>query len=305
MPALRQLEYLLAVAEEGHFGHAAGRLHVTQPTLSMQIARLERELGMRLLDRGGGRVTPTPAGRAVLERTRRILAEVEEIRRLASGKGAEAGGLVHLGVPPTLGPYLLPELVGRLHRELPALRLYVREGTHRLLEERLIEGVHDLIVTPMPLRSRLVECRPLFREPLLLAIPPDHRLAGRTTVAREDLRGEKILTMESGHHLREHVSALCEEFEAELSRDFEGTSLDTLRHMVGMGLGLAFLPVLYVRSEIEGRHDIAICRIEGRQPERQIGLARRASTPESPVWSRICENIHAILREVPDIRMVR
>lgn len=304
MPGLRQLEYLQTVAEEGHFGQAAARLHVTQPTLSMQIAKLERELGMRLLERGSGRVTPTPAGRVVLERARVILAEVEAIRHFASGKDGEAGGLVHLGVPPTLGPYLLPELVGRLHREMPALRLYVREGTHRLLEERLIEGVHDLIVTPMPLRSRLVECRPLFRETLQLAIPPDHRLAGRGTVAREELRGEKILTMEGGHHLREHVSALCEEFDAELSRDFEGTSLDTLRHMVGMGLGLAFLPALYVRSEIRSHHDIAVARIEGRQPERQIGLARRANTPESAVWKHIREHIPVILGNIPEIRVV-
>lgn len=305
MPGLRQLEYLLAVAEEAHFGHAAVRLHVTQPTLSMQIAKFERELGMRLLERGSGRVTPTPAGRVVLERARRILAEVEAIRAFAKAGDNEAGGLVHLGVPPTLGPYLLPDLIGNLHRQMPSLRLYVREGTHRLLEERLIEGAHDLIITPMPLRSRLVESAALFREPLLLAIPPDHRLAGRKTVTREELRGEKILTMESGHHLREHVSALCEEYGAELMRDFEGTSLDTLRHMVGMGLGLAFLPVLYVRSEIRGRHDIAISRIEGRQPERQIGLARRAGTPETRLWSHICAQIHDILRDVPEIRVVR
>ena len=281
MPSLRQLTYLITVAETGHFGKAAEKLHVTQPTLSMQLGKLERELGSKLLQRLGKRVQPTPIGRNVLAHARNAIAEVRRIQDLTRAGDKLGNGLFHLGVSPTLGPYLLPSLIASLHRQWPELKLSVREHAPAQLETRLSQGDLDLVIAPLPINGHQLQTRLLFEEPLLLAVSPDHPLAGQEKVQKHQLKGQRILAMESGFHLREQVAALCDDYEAELLRDFEGTSLDTLRHMAGMGLGMAFLPALYVHSEIDGRNDVCILRLAAQEPYRQIGLGFRKSEVNS------------------------
>ena len=299
MISLRQLSYLVALAEEPHFGRAARRLHVAQPTLSAQVAALERKLGVRLVDRGKGPATLTPLGREVAQRAQSVLTGVHDIVDLCAGAQHGLAGTVRLGVPATLGPYLLPHLVPALRQHYPGLRLYVREGTQRLLQAELAAGRFDLLLTPLPAPPGELTVARLFREPLLVALPPDHRLAGATDLARADLAGEKVLGLEPGHHLHDQVRTLCDQFGATFLRDYEGTSLDTLRHMVAMGLGLAFLPALYVRSEIGDRGEVAMLRLRDARLERHIGLVWRGTAS----YGEMFEDLATVIREVARERL--
>lgn len=296
MPSLRQLTYLTALADERHFRRAAERVNVTQPTLSIQLGALEKTLGVRLVDRDRSSVALTPIGREVTERARRILGEVRGIVALTAGARHGLAGTIRLGVPPTLGPYLLPHIVPELHRRFPDLKLHVREGMPRDLLARLAEGGFDLLLSPLPAVGS-VEVAPLFREPLLVAAAPDHPLAAKTRVARQELRGEKVLELEPGHHLHEHVRALCDAFGATPLRDYEGTSLDTLRQMVGMGVGIAFLPALYVRSEIADRGEVAILNLTDKTLHRSIGMVWHARSHGQAEFLRIADLIRSILGE--------
>lgn len=304
MPTLRQLSYLVALADEPHFGRAAQRLHVTQPTLSAQVAALERKLGADLVERGRGPVALTPLGREVADRARGVLTAVQDITELCAAAPHGLAGTIRLGVPATLGPYLLPHLVPALHATYPDLRLHVREGKQDFLRAELMGGRFDLLLTPLPAPMSGVTDARLFREPLLVAAPLDHRLAGRGEIARADLAGERVLGLEPGHHLHDQVRGLCESFGATLLRDFEGTSLDTLRQMVAMGAGLAFLPALYVRSEIGERGEVAVLRLRRARLERHIGMAWRESSSHDGHFRALADLIRQVAREtLPEVRV--
>ena len=293
MPTLRQLSYLTALADERHFRRAAERVHVTQPTLSVQLAVLEKTLGVKLVDRSGKSVALTPIGREVADRARRILEEVRGIRALAASAQHGLAGTVRLGVPPTLGPYLLPHVVPALHRRFPELKLHVREGMPRDLLARLQEGAFDFLLSPLPAGAG-VEVAPLFSEPLMVAAAPDHPLAAKENVVRKDLQGENLLALEPGHHLHEQVRSLCDAFGATLLSDYEGTSLDTLRQMAGMGVGLAVLPALYVHSEIAGRGEVAVLNLTDKSLHRSIGMIWPARAHGRPQFQEIA----ALIREI-------
>ncbi len=296
MPTLRQLSYLTAIAEERHFRRAAERVHVTQPTLSVQLAALEKSLGVRLVDRRGRSVSLTPVGREIAERARRIQEEVRGIRSLAASAQQGLAGTIRLGVPPTLGPYLLPHVVPALHRRFPDLKLHVREGMPRQLLARLQEDAFDLLLSPLPAGGG-VEVAPLFTEPLMVAAAPDHPLASKRRVATTDLKGEHLLALEAGHHLHEQVRALSDAFGATVLRDYEGTSLDTLRQMAGMGVGLAVLPALYVHSEIAGRGEVALLRLSDKSLTRSIGMIWPAGAHGRPRFLEIAALIRDIIGE--------
>ncbi|MDD9911119.1 MAG: hydrogen peroxide-inducible genes activator [Ahrensia sp.] len=297
MPSLRQLEYLVALAQELHFRRAAERVNVTQPTLSAQLQQLEKRLKVPLIERGAGGVMLTPLGREVAARARIILAQVQDIRDLASSSQHGFEGTVRLGVPPTLGPYLLPHIVPRLHGAYPDMKLYVREEKPGALINELLAGGHDIVIVPMPVVRSDVTVEPLFREPLRLVCAPDHRLVGHDTISRSDLAGENVLAMESGHHLHDQVSRICEDFGAVLLRDYEGTSLDTLRLMVGMGVGIAFLPALYVRTEIGNREEITVLDLNMPSLQRQVALVWRQSAVHSNLFGDLAAMIRTIAKE--------
>ncbi len=301
MPTLRQLSYLTALADERHFRRAAERVHVTQPTLSVQLGVLEKTLGTPLVDRRGKSVSLTPIGREVAERARRVLEEVRGIRALADSARDGLAGTLRLGVPPTLGPYLLPHVVPALHRRFPDLKLHVREGMPRNLLVQLQEGAFDLLLSPLPVGSG-VEVTPLFVEPLMVVAAPDHPLAARAHVVRKDLNGQNLLALEPGHHLHDQVRALCDAFGATLLRDYEGTSLDTLRLMAGMGVGLAVLPALYVHSEIAGRGEVAVLNLTDRSLHRTIGMIWPDGAHGGPRFREIAALIREIAGErFPDL----
>ena len=230
----------------------------------------------------------TPLGRRVAERARLILGGVDEIRALAAASQHGLGGTIRLGVPPTLGPYLLPHVVPQLHRDYPELKLYVREGKPADLQDRLAAGEFDLVMTPLPVSRAELIVAPMFREPLRVVVAPDHRLAREAVVRKADLRDEAVLAIERGHHLHEQVARICEDVGARVLRDYEGTSLDTLRLMVGMGVGIAFLPALYVRSEIGTHSDLAVLDLDT-PAYRRIGLAWRETAAQKEAFAAIAE----------------
>ena len=304
MPTLRQFSYLVALEEELHFRRAAEKVHVTQPTLSAQLQQLEKRLGAGLIERGGSQVMLTPLGREVAARARLILREVEEIKTRAASSQHGFTGTVRIGVPPTLGPYLLPHIVPDLHSTYPQLKLYVRESKPADLQSRLLSGEYDLIVSPLPVVQADLTVQRLFREPLQVVTAPDHPLVGRKDIGRVDLRNEAVLAIEPGHHQHEQVSHICDDFGARLLRDYEGTSLDTLRLMVGMGVGIAFLPSLYVRSEIGARGEVAVLDLNA-NVYRQVGIAWRNRSVHTKLFNDISELIRKIAAErLPEVSVI-
>ena len=306
MATLRQLRYLVALSEELHFRRAAERVHVTQPTLSTQIQELEKRLKAPLVERGATKVMLTPLGREIATRARYVLAEVQDIVDLAASSQHGFDGTIRLGVPPTLGAYLLPHIIPDLHATYPNLKLYVQEGKPNKLQRELQTGVYDLVVSPLPILHSDLTVEQVFREPLQVAAAPDHPLAKRPRIERTDLAGQKVLAMEKGHHLHDQVEQICADFDATLLRDYEGTSLDTLRLMVGMGLGLAFLPALYVKSEVGSRGEIAILGLNAPTLYRQIGLTWRKRSVHGAFFKEIAELIRKTAsRKLPEITVMR
>lgn len=278
MPSLRQLEYLVAIAENRNFRRAAERCNTTQPTLSEQIKALEDRLGAQLVERSRAGAILTPIGADVVTIARRIIKDFNEILSSAS-KGDDAlKGVLRLGVPSTVGPYLLPTVVPPLHKMFPDLKLYVREEIPETLPRALEEGRYDVIMTPLPVRGDELLAVDLFREPLYLTIAADHPLASKTHIGRADLQGQEVLTLGPGHQLHDVVVALCEEFGGRIRLDYEGTSLDMVREMVLTGLGISFMPGLYVRRELCRDPNFKIFQIQGRSIYRTIGLCWRKST---------------------------
>ena len=296
-PSVRQIEYFVAISETLNFRAAARRLSVSQPTMTNQIVALEDALGSQLFERSRGGTVLTPIGRELLPNARRILEEFQGLVDQAQSISRGPGGTYRLGVTPTLGPYLLPHILPALHRRYTALKLSVREDAPRDLEVELATGKHDLILTPLPIDDSRLTVVPLFREPLKLIVPADHRLAKRKHINRRDLAGESILTIEEHHHFHRQIEQLCSRLGAQLRRDYEGTSLDTLRHMVVMGMGVAFLPNLYIRSEIHRPRELRVATLRGEVIERTHALAWRASSPARQLFRQIADEIRTLVAQ--------
>lgn len=292
---LRQIRYFAALSAAGQFRRAARRLGISQPSLSLQIAALEETLGTRLTERRRSGLILTPAGRDVSKLADRILREVDALKLYASPMQSDLSGTLRLGSTPTIGPYLMPRVLRRLHDAHPALKLAIRDGAPRDLTEELAAGRHDMILTQLPVRDDDIRVRPLFREPLLLAVARDHRLAGRDRAAKSDLRGEVLLGLSPGYALHRQAADLAEETGAMLSEEFEGTSLDALRQMVSLGMGVTLLPSLYVRSEVQ-HPDTDVAVIGFRPPMlRTIGLAWRAASGAPPAFARFGDVIRQVV----------
>lgn len=305
MPTIRQLEYLVALAETRHFRKAAERVHVSQPTLSMQVKTLEQRLGAQLVERNRSMVVLTALGQQIAERARRVLREVRDIRELAKGHGSDLSGVVRLGVPPTIGPYLLPKVIPDLHDQHPELKLYVREDVPKALPLALEDGVFDVVLAPLPVPGKDLESWPLFREPLLLAMPSDDPLAGRGPVERSALMGRTILALESGHQLQEQVQAVCEQFGATISMEYEGTSLDAIRQMVALGMGMSFLPALYVHSELPKDARVHVSTLKARSIYRTIGMVHRRTSARTSAFRVLADLIRDVVGHYfPDLHVL-
>lgn len=307
MPTLQQLRYLVAVADTAHFRRAAERCHVTQPTLSDQIKELERRLQCQLVERDRkARVILTPLGTEVVRRARRVLRDVEDIRDVARRGGADPAGTMRLGTVPTLGAYVLSPMVPHLHTAFPDLKLFVREATGETLLGLLEDGQLDALLVPIPMRGDHLETTPLLVEPLMVVVAADHRLAGAAGVRPAELRGETVLALEPGHRLHAQVEDLCAEVGASVARDFEGTSLDTLRLMVGMGIGVAFLPALYIRTEAVRDPAVRVLPLVPDPPVRRVGLVWRRRSARSEAFLTLAEHMRKVFADaIPDVTVER
>jgi LysR family hydrogen peroxide-inducible transcriptional activator len=295
--SLRQLRYFAAVAEYGSFRQAAFKLDITQPTLSNQISVLEELLGLQLFERSRSGTSTTVEGRELLISARRVIEEAQGFSTQAGSLSGGGVGTYRLGVTPTLGPYLLPHILSPIHSRYKDLKLYVREEAPSDLESGLINSQFDFILSTLPIMSKELVVMPLFREPLKLAITKDHRLASKARINRMDLFGEQVLTISEHHLFHRQISELCEKVGASVRRDYEGTSLDTLRQMVVMGMGMAFLPALYVRSEIRQESELRIADVAGVNVVRNHALVWRNTSPARNFYRQLALEIREIIRE--------
>ena len=289
---LRQLRYLVALEETRHFRQAAEISGISQPSLSVQIKSLEDALSIQLVERGSGQVQMTGPGREVCRRAREILSATQGLMDLSVTMKDGLGGTLKLGTSATIGPYLMPFVIGELHERHPDLRLYIREATPRELMRGLIEGDHDLVLTQLPAGGTGISVARLFREPLLVVMPKDHPMAAQDSVLPQDLAKETILALSPNYSLYDQIAAISLEVGATLARDYEGTSLDALRQMVAMGMGVTLLPSLYVASEITGRaNDVVVRPIEGRRVDRSVGLVWRGTAGATDAYQRLAQSI--------------
>lgn len=278
MPTLRQLEYLVAIADHGSFHAAARACGVTQPGLSAQIRQLESMLDAKLLERGARRVVPTPAGEDVLRRARVVLADVEGLVDASHAHAQPLTGRLRLGVIPTISPYFLPKALARVRRRFRSLSLVLREATTDELVASLQRGELDVLLLALEARLDGLDTLELFRDPFVAALPSQHRLAHRKSLSERELADEPLLLLEDGHCLRDQALALCSHLGSVERTDFRASSLPTLVQMVAGGAGVTLLPEMSLR--VEGRAPgVAIVPLRKPAPFRTIGLAWRAKSP--------------------------
>ena len=274
---LKQLRYLAALVEEGHFGRAAAAVNVSQPALSVQIRELEAALGTPLVERGGREVVVTPTGREIVRRARRILDEVREIEQLARWDRG-LGGRLRLGVIPTVAPYLLPHALPLLRARHLALDLGVREAQTERLVEEVRQGALDAAVIALGEASADLAAMPLFEDRFLLAGSAGRLAAiGAPSAALrpEDMEPEQLLLLDEGHCLTDQALAACAVERAQTRMDLRAASLTTLCRLVSEGFGLTLLPELAARAECAAAPALRLVRFAGREPARTIGLVRR------------------------------
>jgi LysR family hydrogen peroxide-inducible transcriptional activator len=294
---LRDLHYLVALAELRHFGRAADACHVSQPTLSTQIRKLEDELGVALVERAPRQVMLTPAGTDIVERARRVLAEVAQMRETARRTTDPEAGSVRLGMFPTLGPYLLPHVVPTLRTRFPRLELLLVEEKTEALLAMLRAGRLDAAVLALPLHDEGLHCEPLFAEPFVLAVPAGHPLANRRELTLSALAHEHLLLLEDGHCLRDQALEVCTLAGAGEKEGFRATSLETLRQMVAAGVGITLLPVLAVKPPVPPSPAMRLVPFRD-PPKRRLALVWRRSSAMSAFLGQVAKLLRALPREL-------
>jgi LysR family hydrogen peroxide-inducible transcriptional activator len=306
---LRDLQYLVAVADHGHFGRAAEACYVSQPTLSTQLKKLEKELGVELVERTPRRVALTAAGEEIVRSARTILLEVDDIHAIARRSADPEIATLRIGLFPTLAPYLLPHVVPAIHERFPKLELLLSEEKTEVVLERLRAGALDAGVLALPLRDEGLVVEPLFDEEFVLAVPVDHRFAATADgdVDVSVLEHERVLLLEEGHCLRDQALEVCQLVGATERRGFKATSLETLRQMVAAGVGMTLLPELAVSPPVAPSPDVAVRHFAGRAPARRIAVVWRRTTVHRDLLPQLAEVIRqqAEALSLPGVRVVR
>jgi LysR family hydrogen peroxide-inducible transcriptional activator len=278
---LTELRYVVAVAREKHFGRAAEACFVSQPTLSVAIKKLEDELDVRIFERGGSEVSITPLGEAIVRQAQAVIEQAAAIKEIAQrGKDPLAGPL-RLGIIYTIGPYLLPELVRHAIDKTPQMPLILQENFTFKLLEMLRTGDLDCAIMAEPFPDTGLALAPLYDEPFMIAVPKKHPLARRKQVSSAELKQETMLLLGTGHCFRDHVLEVCPEYarfseDAEgIRKSFEGSSLETIKHMVASGMGITVVPQLSVPREAQPH--VKYVAFEPPVPSRRVVLAWRRS----------------------------
>lgn len=279
---LTELRYIVALARERHFGRAAERCFVSQPTLSVAVRKLEDELGVAIFERHRGEVRPTPVGERVIDQARRVLSEAQAVEDIAREGRDELDGPLRLGAIYTVGPYLLPHLIPELRRNAPHMPLVIEENFTAELARQLQQNELDTVIVAEPFEEPGVTTTPLYDEPFVVVMPQAHPWARRTHIATNDLAGEKLLLLGPGHCFRDQVLAACpdcRETEVEGHKPLAGSSLETIRHMVASGLGITVLPQSALGESNRDSNLLITRPFSAPAPSRRIVLAWRRSFP--------------------------
>ncbi len=290
---LTELRYVVAVADERHFGRAAEKSFVSQPSLSASIRKVEDELGVRIFERGKSGVIVTEVGAQVVAQARRALEEAARVKTVARQGGNPLAGVLRLGVIHTIAPYLLPALVGALRRLAPAMPLDIEENMTANLERMLKAGEIDVAILALPFEAPGLETMPVYDEEFRVVVPAGHALARRKRVPPEALDTEELLLLPAGHCMRDQVLGTCTEFSRPPPPGRQGNSLETLRSMVASGLGITVLPATALTS----RHASALVKslpFEGSPPQRRVALAWRKGFARMAAVRRIAEAMRAL-----------
>jgi LysR family transcriptional regulator, hydrogen peroxide-inducible genes activator len=285
---LKDLRYLVAVADQRHFGRAAARCFVSQPTLSAQLKKLEQALGVQLIERTPNNVSLTGAGVEIVARARQILEASEEVVALARGQRDPLAGKLRVALLPTIGPYLLPHIAPLLRKSLPRLELRLYEYQTAPLLEKLQSGELDLGILALPVTLPGLVTRELYREPFTVALPERHPLARHAAVRIADLKDERLLLLEDGHCLREQALEVCSRVGLKDAQDFRATSLETLRQMVATGAGITLLPELAGRGAYRSARGVVLRPFAKPAPVRQVGAVWRKSTAREAAIEALC-----------------
>jgi LysR family hydrogen peroxide-inducible transcriptional activator len=304
LPTIRQLQYLVALRQHGHFGKAADACYVTQSTLSAGLRELETLLGVPLVERTRRVVRFTALGEKVADKALRVLREAEELAELARAEGKPLHGELRMGVIPTIAPFLLPAMLPKLRGEWPNLKLYLREETSQAACDALHRGQLDCVLLALPYACGDVETALLFDDPLYVAFPPGEAPRGRSVEAAT-IDESKLLLLEDGHCLKDHALSACNRPELRAHAAMMGTSLHTLVQMVDNGLGLTFIPSMAIEAGIlEGTHvDAKPLRAE--HGFRRIALIWRRSSPRENEFHLLAAALRRIMRElIPDLEAV-
>jgi LysR family hydrogen peroxide-inducible transcriptional activator len=265
---MHQLRYVVAVARTGNFSRAAEQCHVSQPSLSQQIQKLEGELGGRLFDRMKREAKPTPQGEAFLRHAVRVLEEVDAARREAKDATDLLSGTVAIGVLPTIAPYLLPRVMSGFTENFPGVEVIIQEDTTAHLIKLLLAYEIDFALASQPIQDPRLEVRELFAEELLLALPPGHPLTRKRTVCVADLEKERFIVMKEGHCLGDQVLQFCTRRDLRANISFRSTQLETIQSLVRAGLGVSFVPAMATQSK---RDDLPEYRsLQNPRPQRKI-----------------------------------
>ncbi|MET0216364.1 MAG: LysR substrate-binding domain-containing protein [Burkholderiales bacterium] len=297
---LKELQYLVALADQGRFGRAAVACHVGQPTLSTQLKKLEDYLGVTLFERNKHYLIPTPIGEQIIERARIALKVVEDIRQLARQGDDPMEGSLRLGVIPTLGPYLVPHLLPTIRHTYPKLHLFLREDLTANLLERLRQGRLDALLLALPIPGDDIQTMALFREPFCTALPVGHPLEHKHEIEQKELAGQNVLLLEEGHCMRDQALAICGSTASEEREELKATSLETLRQMVAAGIGCTLLPALAALPGVGSVNGnlVHIRPFAPPAPTRVIGMAWRYRYPREKTVKRLAEVILASLPSV-------
>ena len=296
---LTELRYIVAVSRELHFGRAAAACFVSQPTLSVAIKKLEDELGVTIFERRPHDVTITPVGRRIVEQSIAVLEQVNAIRNIAGSEKDQLQGSLKLGVIYTIGPFLLPHFIPILNREAPELTLIIEEDFTLNLAEQLKRGELDMIIISTPFEQPGATLEVLYKEPFTVMLPKNHRLSRRKEIRADDLVEDTLLLLKSGNCFRDQVMDACPACKSDIfSKDkiqktLEGSSIETIKHMVAAGSGVTILPSTAIQEQ-DGLGGLAVYRPFAKPaPERDIALAWRNTYPKK----QLAQLVSRIIRQ--------
>ncbi len=288
LPTLKQLQYLIALSDHGHFGRAAEACFVTQSTLSAGLRELESQVGVTLVERSRRVVRFTPLGEKIAAKARRVLREAEELGDLARAAGRPLSGEMRMSVIPTIAPFMLPRILPRLRMDYPDLQLFLREEPSAAACDGLNHGRTDCVLLALPFGCGEVEAAPLFDDPLLVAYPASEDPPG-DAVAPESIDGTRLLLLEDGHCLKDHALAACDRPELRAEATMLGTSLHTVVQMVDNGLGVTMLPEMAIRAGILDGTRVSAHPLDSQVARRTIALVWRRGSPRERDFRLLAE----------------